>query len=66
MAAVSQNVLLADSIATIRGINNYCGLRTYSVAPTFSWLSIASDTVSVVTSNVADVGVYTVNLTIGL
>jgi len=66
LAAVTQNVFLADSIATGRSNNAYCGARTYSLSPTYSWLSIASDTMTVVTSNIPDVGTYNLSLQIGL
>jgi hypothetical protein len=66
LTAVTQNVFFADSIATSHASSTYCGARTYTLSTTYSWLSIASDTMSVVTSNLPDVGTYSLSLTIGL
>ena len=59
LAAITQNVFFADSIATGHSNNAYCGLRTYTLTPsTYTWLTIASDTMTVVTSNLSDVNVF--------
>ena len=67
LTGVTQNVFFADSIATGHSDNAYCGLRTYALTPSnYSWLSIASDVMTVVSSNLSDVGTYNLSLVIGL
>jgi hypothetical protein len=66
LAAVTQNVFFLDSIATGHFDNDYCGPRTYTLSQTYPWLSIATDTMQVVTSDLATVGTYNLSITVGL
>ena len=65
-AAVTQDVAFADSVATSHSNVSYCGTRTYTLSPTHSFLTISGTTMSLVTSNVADVRIYFVDLTVSL
>jgi hypothetical protein len=65
-AAISQNVFFLDSVATGHSDNAYCGPRTYTLSQTYPWLSIASDTMTVVTSDLSTVNTYNLSLTVGL
>ena len=57
----------ADSISTSHlPTVDYCGGRTYTFATTLSFLTVTGTTLSLVTTNVGDVGTYNVALTISL
>lgn len=62
--AVTQDLSLIDSIATLHADETYCGTKTYILSPTQSFLSISGPTMSVISSNVADVGIYNVYVTV--
>ena len=64
--AQNQDIYFADSVATTNGIASYCGARTYILFPTHSFLNISGTTLSLQTSNVAEVGEYIVELTVSL
>lgn len=64
--AQNQDISFADSVATTNGIASYCGARTYIVFPIHSFLNISGTTLILQTSNVADVGVYNVELKVSL
>ena len=64
--AQNQDISFADSVATTNGIASYCGARTYILFPIHSFLNISGTTLSLQTSNVADVGVYNVELKVSL
>ena len=64
--AVSEDLTFADTIATLHGNPAYCGSRTYSFSPTYSFLTITGTTMNLETSNVADVGPHNVAVTISL
>jgi hypothetical protein len=59
-------VLFLDSVSTAKINNSYCGARTYTLSQTYPWLSISSDTMQVVTSDLATVGTYNLSITVGL
>ena len=58
-AAVTQNVSIADSIATSHSIPAHCGARTYNFNPSLSFLTLTgtdtSMTLSLYTTNPTDV-----------
>ena len=66
LASDTQDVTFADAIATGHSNPTYCGARTYSLSPTHTFLSILGSTMSLSTTTVSDVNVYSVNLTISL
>ena len=66
LAAVTQDVSFLDSIAFSHSNPTYCGARTYLLSPTHTFLSISGSTMSLSTTTVSDVNVYSVNLTISL
>ena len=66
LAPVTQNISFLDSIATSHATPAYCGARTYTLSSTHSFLTISGSTMSLATSIVADVGEYTVYLTVSL
>ena len=63
---VTQDVTFLDSIATGHAVPAYCGLRTYSLTPAHSFLTISGTTMSLLTSLVPDVGLYPVDITVAL
>ena len=56
----------ADSIATSHAVPAYCGARTYTILPTYPFLTISGTTLILTTSFESDVGVYSVDVTISL
>jgi len=62
LTAINQNVFFKDSISTGHSNDAYCGSRTYTLTPTYPWLSIASDTMNVVTSDLSTVNTYNLSL----
>jgi hypothetical protein len=63
LAATSQNIFYADAVSTAHSNPTYCGPRTYTLTPSKTWWSVASDTLTVQTSTLSDVGVYPMSLT---
>lgn len=63
-AAVTESNPFPNSRATTVGNANYCGANTYTFAPTKTFLSVSGSSISVETSNFADIGVYTVAVTV--
>ena len=66
LAAVTQDVTFADSIATGHSVPAYCGARTYTFSPIYTFLTISGTTLSLATSLVSDVGTYNVNMIVSL
>ena len=66
LAAVTQDVSFLDSIATSHAFPTYCGARTYLLSPTHTFLSISGSTMSLSTTNVNNVGVFNVDLSVSL
>ena len=64
--AVTQDVTFADSIATGHSVPAYCGARTYTLLPTYTFLTISGTTLSLATSLVSDAGVYIVEMMVSL
>lgn len=54
----SQTLSFPNSIATGHSNPTYCGSRIYTLSPTYSFLTIASDVLTLSTSTVADSGTY--------
>jgi membrane-bound inhibitor of C-type lysozyme len=66
-AADTQNIFFDNSIATSHGNSNYCGGLTYTMSPSYSFLTISGNTLTLSTTNPNDTGgPYTVTLTIAL
>ena len=65
-ASVTQDISFLDSIATSHATPAYCGSIKYTLSPTNSFLTISGSIMSLTTSIVADVGEYTVYLTVSL
>jgi len=66
LPASTQDVAFEDSIAASHVIPAYCGTRTYTLSPTYTFLSILGTTMSLYTANSADIGDYPVDLTVSL
>ena len=66
LAAVTQDISFLDSISTSHSDSTYCGARTYSLSQTLTFLTISGSTMSLSTTNVSDVGVYNVVMTVSL
>ena len=64
--AVLQDVTFADSIATGHSVPAYCGARTYTLSPIYTFLTISGTTLSLATSLVSNVGTYNVNMIVSL
>ena len=66
-SANTQSIPFPDSIATTRGNASYCGARSFSFVPSLSFLTVAGgNTLNGVTSNVGDVSVNSVTMTVSL
>ena len=70
LAAATQDVAFADTIATSHTEPSYCGARTYTmtytILPPHTILTIIGATLRLYTDDVLDVGTYNVALTISL
>ena len=55
-----------SSTPTIPSWSTYCGPMTYSLTPTSGFLSISGTTISLATTNVADVGPHSMVLTVAM
>ena len=64
--AATQDISFADLIGTNHANPSYCGARTYSLSPTHSFLTISGTILTFSTTNVADVNMYSVNITVFL
>lgn len=64
--ALTQDVSFLDSISTSKADSTYCGARTYSMSPTYNFLTISGSIMSLSTNSVGDVNVYNVALTVSL
>ena len=45
-AGETQDMSIFDSIATLRGISNYCGARSYSFSPILNYLTLSGTTLT--------------------
>ena len=64
--AVTQTTPFPNTVATAQSNPTFCGAKTFSFSPTKTWLTVLGNTISVSTSTVADVGLYTINVTVSL
>ena len=65
--ATTQSTPFPDSISTARGNAAYCGVKSFSFSPSLAFLTLTGgNTLSGATSNLSDVGVNTVTLTVSL
>ena len=62
--AATQTTPFLNSAANIQGTATFCGANTFSFSPTKTWLTVSGNTISVSTSNVADVGTYPITVTV--
>ena len=65
-SAATQDISFVDLIGTSLGDSAYCGAKTYTISPSLSFLTLLGTTLTLYTTNVADVGVHSVNLTVSL
>ena len=64
--AVTQTTPFPNTLATFLSNPNFCGANTFSFSPTKTWLTVSGNTISVATSNVADVGTFSITVTVSL
>jgi hypothetical protein len=64
--AVTQSTPFPNTTAISKGNPTYCGANTFSFSPTKTFLTASGNTLSVSTSNPADVGTYSINVTVSL
>ena len=64
--AATQDISFADLIGTAHGDPNYCGAKIYTISPSLSFLTLSGTILTLSTTNVADVNVYNVVLTVSL
>ena len=64
--AVTQTTPFPNTIATAKSNPTYCGANTFSFTPTKTWLTVSGNTISVSTSTVADVGTFSITVTVSL
>ena len=64
--AATQDISFADLIGTAHGDPNYCGAKIYTISPSLSFLTLSETTLSLSTTNVADVCNKTITLTVAL
>jgi hypothetical protein len=65
-SATTQDISFTDLIGTSHTDQTYCGPRNYSLSPTHTFLTISGSTLTLSTTSVAHVGVFTVTLTVSL
>ena len=65
-AAVTQTTPFPNTIPTAQSNPNFCGVNTFSFSPTKTWLTVSGNTISVATSTVADVGTFSITVTVSL
>ena len=65
-AAVTQTTPFPNTIATAKSNPTYCGANTFSFTPTKTWLTVSGNIISVSTSTVADVGTFSITVTVSL
>ena len=64
--AVTQTTPFPNTAATAASNPIYCGVNTFSFSPTKTWLTVSGNTISVSTSTVADVGTFSITVTVSL
>ena len=64
--AVTQTTPFPNTVATNQSNPAYCGANTFSFSPTKTWLTVSGNTISVSTSTVADVGTFSITVTVSL
>ena len=64
--AVTQTTPFPNTIATAESNPTFCGANTFSFSPTKTWLTVSGNTISVSTSTVADVGTFSITVTVSL
>jgi hypothetical protein len=64
--AATQDIFFADSIGTIHGDQTYCGARTFTISPSLNFLTLSGTTLTLSTTNLANVGLKTITLTVAL
>ena len=64
--AVTQTTSFPNTVATAKSNPTYCGANTFSFSPTKTWLTVSGNTISVSTSTVADVGTFSITVTVSL
>jgi hypothetical protein len=64
--AVTQDVSFLDSISLTKGNLMYCSAKTYSLDPTYTFLTVSGSIVSLLTNSVSDVKEYNVDLRVSL
>ena len=63
---VTQTTPFPNTVATSQSNSIFCGANTFSFSPTKTWLTVSGNTISVTTSTVADVGTFSINVTVSL
>ena len=61
-----QNLIFTNTIAASHADPNYCGPMIYTLSPTSGFLSISGINMILATTNVADVGLHPLSLTIAM
>jgi hypothetical protein len=64
--AATQTISFPNTIATAKLNPTYCGANSFLFSPTKTFLSVSGNTISVSTSNSADVGTHIITLTVSL
>ena len=64
--AITQTTPFPNTAATAASNPTYCGANTFSFSPTKAWLTVSGNTISVCTSTVADVGTFSITVTVSL
>ena len=64
--AVIQTTPFPNTVATAQSNPTLCGANTFSFSPAKTWLTVSGNTISVSTSTVADVGTFTIIVTVSL
>ena len=65
-SAATQDISFVDLIGTSLGDSAYCGAKTYTISPSLSFLTLSETTLTLSTTNVADVCNKTITLTVAL
>ena len=65
-SAATETNPFPNSRATSAANSNYCGANTYIFSPTKTFLTVSGSSISVSTSNLVDVGVHVVAVTVSL
>ena len=63
---VTQTTPFPNTVASNQSNPTYCGANTFSFSPTKTWLTVSGNTISVSTSTVADVGTFSITVTVSL